>query len=206
MGILSNVLSAGAALIGAESSAKGQEKANKQNIRESDKNRQWQEYMSNTAHQREVVDLRAAGLNPILSAKYGGSSTPAGNTARVESTRQGYGELAQKGVPIGSQLSVLKAQAALTSANASSAQSMALVNKQFANLSTSPLGKAAMMAGITGKPFKGKIAGNIAAATGALIHPANKAIKKFKKSTKSFKSRFPNKAAIKNNMRFQFTP
>lgn len=76
-------------------SAEQAELARRYNTVEAAKNRDWQQMMSSSAHQREVRDLQAAGLNPVLSAMGGNgaavtsgatasSAVPSGSTANTD--------------------------------------------------------------------------------------------------------------------------
>lgn len=64
----------------------GGERRNAAQISSAKSQMAFQERMSNTAHQRQIADLRAAGLNPILSAKYGGASSPGGAMPQIQDT------------------------------------------------------------------------------------------------------------------------
>ncbi len=74
--------------------------------------------MSSTSHQREIKDLAAAGLNPILSSKYGGSSTPGGAMAQIADTHTPAAASAQARAQQTMQLTQMASQVNLQRAQA----------------------------------------------------------------------------------------
>lgn len=109
---LSSMLSAinpYAGLIGAGVSALGQYRSNQETKKFATK-------MSGTAHQRQMADLKAAGINPILSGRLGGASTPSYQAGNIGAAAvQGYGQV--------SSAKQAQAQTRATNINADIAQS-----------------------------------------------------------------------------------
>lgn len=113
-----------AAQIGKEGAIEATKLANEAQIASAREQMAFQEKMSSTAHQRQIKDLRDAGLNPILSAKYGGASTPSGAMAPIQSAAaahtQAAGQTAQAHQTYGTQMQSLFTNSAKSFADATS--------------------------------------------------------------------------------------
>lgn len=98
------------------------------NVKQSRHQRKWAEYMANTAYQRGVADLKAAGLNPMLAYMNANAPTGQYQTASVDpdirlDVEKGFSSARQRS-RLDQELAVMKSQelAQLEAAGASSAQ------------------------------------------------------------------------------------
>lgn len=112
--------------LGAAASAFGARDANRRNLQIVREQMAFQERMSNTAFQRGMADMRAAGLNPMLAFSQGGASSPSGAAARMENVGAGVGagvSTALQALLVRKQLKLLDSQISKASAEAHTAHS-----------------------------------------------------------------------------------
>lgn len=116
---------------------------------------EFQERMSNTAHQREVKDLVAAGINPTLSAGGNGSSTPAGAASTFQAPQVNLPDVFSSYISM-KQLEQADKKIAIEGAKATADIGKKLTEQEYTELKKVMLGK-----GMPRAMLEGELAGVI---------------------------------------------
>lgn len=156
------------------------------NSAEAEKNRSWQQFMSSSAHQREIEDLKKAGLNPVLSVLGGnGASTTSGATASSQAPSGAMGSTDFSGAQslVGLLGSFLQQQTQLAQMNTSALTNLAVADKYTAmSKYTAELGAQTQLTSarisaltsqyVSDNSLKGSLANAAATRVAASIHAA----------------------------------
>ena len=122
MGFFDGLISTAASIAAPVANFFSQQETNRTNVDMANNQMKFQQSMDNSKHQREVQDLKAAGLNPILSA--GGSpGTPSGASATLQAPQIQMPDLMAYGISLkkleqkDQELAIQKANSAAQIAN-----------------------------------------------------------------------------------------
>jgi hypothetical protein len=128
----------GAGALGGLGAYFGQRETNKANAQQAQIQEGFQREMSNTAYQRAVADMKAAGLNPMLAYTLGGATTPAGAKAEMQSAlgaaATSAGQAAQVAANVKNQTDQTKADVHLKNEQAGAAGAQEDLNRADMNL------------------------------------------------------------------------